>query len=136
MKVLLAKVLGAITPTTLMPSGLDETILSRDPEVIRAYRSDPLVHDRISFGFGKAGLDATDYAWNHAQEFSVPLLIMHGAADRNTYPHGSTDFAKLAARNNKDVTLQLWEGMYHEVHNEPEKEKVLQFMIDWLDRHV
>ena len=100
------------------------------------YESDPLVHDRISLGFGKAGLDATDYAWAHAQEFSVPLLIMHGAADRNTYPHGSADFAKLATRDNKDVTLKLWEGMYHEVHNEPEKEQVLQFIIDWLDRHV
>ena len=136
MKVMLAKVLGAIAPTRLLPSGLDDTILSRDPEVIRVYESDPLVHDRISLGFGKAGLDATDYAWAHAQEFSVPLLIMHGAADRNTYPHGSADFAKLAARDNKDVTLKLWEGMYHEVHNETEKEQVLQFIIDWLDRHV
>jgi acylglycerol lipase len=136
MKVMLAKLLGAIAPTTLIASGLDNSILSRDPEVIRVYESDPLVHDRISFGFGKAGLRATDYAWDHAEEFSVPLLIMHGAADRNTYPHGSADFAKLAAKNNKDVTLKLWEGMYHEVHNEPEKEQVLQFMIDWLDRHV
>jgi alpha-beta hydrolase superfamily lysophospholipase len=63
-------------------------------------------------------------------------LIIHGTADRNTYPHGSADFAKLATKKNKDVTLKLWEGLYHEIHNEPEKEQVLQFMIDWLDRHL
>ncbi len=136
LKVTVAKVLGSIAPTALIPSGLDISILSRDPAVIKAYNSDPLVHDRMSLGFGKAGLNATDYAWAHAEEFSVPLLIMHGAADRNTYPHGSADFSKLAAKNNKDVTLKLWDGLYHEVHNEPEKEQVIQFMIDWLDRHA
>lgn len=134
-KVILAKVLGSLAPTTLIPSGLDGTVLSRDPEVIKAYQSDPLVHDRMSLGFGKAGLNATDFAWKHAEEFSVPLLIMHGAADRNTYSHGSADFAKLAAKKYPDVTLKLWEGLYHEIHNEPEKDQVIQFMIDWLDRH-
>jgi acylglycerol lipase len=136
LKVIMAKVLGSIAPTTLLSSGLDNTMLSRDPAVIKAYNNDPLVHDRISLGFGKAGLNATDYAWEHAEEFSVPLLIMHGAADLNTYPHGSADFSKLAAKNNKDITLKLWEDMYHEVHNEPEKEQVIKYMIDWLDRHL
>jgi alpha-beta hydrolase superfamily lysophospholipase len=136
LKVTIAKALGSIAPTALIPSGLDISILSRDPEVIKAYNSDPLTHDRMSLGFGKAGLNATDYAWEHAEEFSLPLLIMHGVADRNTYPHGSADFSKLASKNNKDITLKLWDGMYHEVHNEPEKEQVIQFMIDWLDRHL
>lgn len=136
LKVTIAKVLGSIAPTVLIPSGLDNSVLSRDPAVIKAYNSDPLVHDRMSLGFRKAGLNATDYAWQHAEEFSVPLLIMHGAADRNTYPHGSADFSKLAAKNNKDITLKLWDGLYHEVHNEPEKEQVIRFMIDWLDKHL
>lgn len=136
LKVLMAKALGSIAPTTLISSGLDVTILSRDPDVIKAYHGDPLVHDRMSLGFAKAGLSATDYVWQNAEQFSIPLLIMHGAADRNTYPHGSADFSKLAAKNNPDVTLKLWEGLYHELHNEPEKEQVLRFMIDWLDRHL
>lgn len=136
MKVTLAKVMGSIAPTVLIPTGLDNTVLSHDPQVLDAYVKDPLVHDRISLAFGKAGLQATDYAWAHAEEFPVPLLIMHGTADRNTYSHGSSDFAKLASKKNPDVTLKLWDGMYHEVHNEPEKAQVIQFMIDWLDRHL
>ena len=136
LKVSLAKVMGSIAPTVLIPSGLDDTLLSHDPEVIRAYKADPLVHDRMSLAFGKAGLRATDYAWEHAAAFSVPLLIMHGTDDRNTYAHGSADFAMLASRSNPDVTLKLWEGMYHELHNELEQAQILHFMIDWLDRHL
>jgi alpha-beta hydrolase superfamily lysophospholipase len=135
LKVILAKLLGTIAPTVSIASGLDNSILSHDPAVVEAFDKDPLRHDRISLAFGKEGLLATDYAWAHAEEFSVPLLIMHGAADRNTYPHGSADFSKLAAKHNPDVTLKLWDGLYHEVHNEPEKAQVIQFMIDWLDRH-
>jgi acylglycerol lipase len=135
-KVVLVKTLGSVMPSTLIPSGLDMNILSRDPDVIKAYQQDPLVHDRLSLGFGKAGLQATDYVWSHAEEFSLPLLIMHGLADRNTYAAGSRDFAQLAARKNPDVTLKLWEGLYHEIHNEPEKKQVLDFVVQWLDRHV
>jgi alpha-beta hydrolase superfamily lysophospholipase len=135
-KVMLVKTLGSLMPSTRIGSGLDVNILSRDPEVIRIYQNDPLVHDSISFAFGKAGLQATNYAWSYAGEFSLPLLIMHGTADRNTYPDGSRDFAELAARNNPDVTLKLWAGLHHEIHNEPEKEQVFAFTIHWLDRHL
>lgn len=136
MKILMAKVLGSLAPSALIASGLETAAISRDPKIVDIYTHDPLVHDRISLAFGKAGLDATDYVWKHAEEFSVPLLIMHGSADRIAYPHGSEDFSKLASRNNRDITLKLWEGLYHEVHNDPEKEQVIQFMIDWLDRHL
>ena len=136
MKIIMAKLLGSLAPSTLIASGLETAAISQDQNIVDIYIKDPLVHDRISLGFGKAGLNATDFVWSHAEEFSVPLLIMHGTADRITSPHGSADFAKLAAKNNKDVTLKLWEGMYHEVHNEPDKEQVLRFIIDWLDRHL
>ncbi len=136
MKILMAKLLGSLAPSAQIASGLETAAISRDQNVVTVYVNDPLVHDRISLGFGKTGLDATDYVWSRAGEFSVPLLIMHGSADRITYPHGSENFAKLAAKNNQDITLKLWDGMYHEVHNEPEKEQVIQFMIDWLDRHL
>ncbi len=136
MKILMAKVLGSLAPSSLIASGLETAAISRDPKIVDVYVHDPLVHDRISLGFGKTGLTATDYVWSHAEEFSVPLLIMHGSADRITYSHGSESFSKLASKNNKDITLKLWDGLYHEVHNEPEKEQVIQFMIDWLDRHL
>ena len=134
-KALMARALGSIAPSVLLPDGLVVTDISHDPAVITAYRNDPLVHDRVSLGFGKSGLSATDYTWKHAGEFAPPLLLMHGTADRITYPSSSRDFAELAAKNNQDVLLKLWDGMYHEVHNKPHKEQVFKCMIDWLGTH-
>jgi alpha-beta hydrolase superfamily lysophospholipase len=61
---------------------------------------------------------------------------MHGTADRITYPGGSADFAGRAGETNRDVTLRSWDGLYHELHNEPEREEVFRAMVAWLDRHL
>lgn len=136
LKLLMVRLLGSLLPTTLLPSGLETAAISQDPSVIDRYNQDTLNHDRVSLAFGKAALGASDAVWGQAEEFRLPLLIMHGTADRITYSHGSADFAKAASKNNPDVTLKLWDGMYHELHNESVKADVFQFMIEWLDRHL
>ncbi|NWG05313.1 MAG: lysophospholipase [Chloroflexi bacterium] len=135
-KVALAKLLGSLAPAMTIPSGLDPQALSHDPEIIKAYIEDPLVHDKTSMGFGKAALNAIDLCFSRAKEFTPPLLLMHGKADRITYPSGSEDFVSLAREKNRDVTLKLWDGMYHEIHNEPGKAEVIRFMLEWLDNHL
>lgn len=132
-KIALVKLLGSLMPTMIIKSELEIAALSRDTDVLQAYVDDPLVHDKASLGLGKAGLSAIDLCFARARTFKPPLLIMHGKADRITYPSGSEDFAKLAGETNKDVTLKLWEGMYHEIHNEPEQKEVFKAMIEWMD---
>lgn len=133
-KIAMAKVLGTLIPAATIPSGLDATTISRDKAVVDKYVSDPLVHDKTSLGLGKAALTAIDVCFAHAKDFAYPLLIMHGKEDRLTYPSGSADFAKLAGEKNKDVTLRLWDGLYHEIHNEPEQAEVFKVMVEWLDK--
>ena len=135
-KIAIAKLLGSLAPTITLPSGLDASAISRDPAVVEKYVNDPLVHDKTSTGLGKAALAAIDLCFERAKEFKPPLLIMHGKADKIAYASGSEDFAKLASETNKDVTLKLWDGMYHEIHNEPEKAEVFKVMIEWLDKHL
>lgn len=135
-KIAMIKLLGTLAPTVTIPSGLETSALSRDLDVVNAYISDPLVHNKTSLGFGKAALKAIDLCFTRARDLTPPLLIMHGEADRLAYPSGSEDFASLACVTNRDVTLKLWDGMYHEIHNEPEKAEVFQFMIEWLDNHL
>jgi acylglycerol lipase len=132
-KVMMAKILGGIAPTALIASGLDTSTLSHDPEVERAYVADPLVHDKISLGFGKVMLGATTWALQHAHEFPLPLLLMHGAQDRLAFPSSSEEFAQAAG---KKATLVLWKDMYHETHNELEKAQVLQTAIQWMDKQL
>lgn len=135
-KVALVRMLGSLLPTVTVPSGLDAATVSRDLAVVDAYKNDPLIHYSSSLGFGKAALSAIDLCFARARDFPVPLLIIHGKSDKIAYYSGSEDFAKLVSAAGKEVTLKLWDHLYHEVHNEPEKEEVFQFMIAWLDRHL
>ena len=135
-KIAMARVLGTLMPTATIPSGLDAKTISRDVDVVDKYVNDPLVHDKTSLGLGKAALAAIDLCFARASEFAYPLLIMHGKADALTYPSGSEDFARLAGEKNKDVTLKVWDGLYHEVHNEPEQTEVFKAMVQWLDKHL
>jgi len=132
-KVIMARILGTLMPTMTLASGLDPKTLSRDPAVVQAYISDPLVHDRMTLGFGKIMLTAIPWTFEHAGELQLPLLIMHGTKDMLGYPRGSQEFAGLAPKER--VTLKMWDGFYHEIHNEPEKAEVFKVMLDWLDKH-
>jgi alpha-beta hydrolase superfamily lysophospholipase len=135
-KIAMVRLLGSLLPAITVQSGLDATTISRDPEIVAAYKNDPLVHDKASLGFGRAGLTAIDLCFARAKEFPAPLLIIHGKEDKITYFSGSEDFARLVREAGGDVTLKLWDGLYHEVHNDPEKAEVFQLMIEWLDRHL
>ena len=134
-KVAMVRLLGSLLSTVTVPSGLDAATISRDTAVVDAYKNDPLVHDSTSLGFGKAALTAIDLCFARAREFPAPLLIIHGKQDKIAYYSGSEEFAQQVRAAGKDVTLKVWDGLYHEVHNEPEKDEVFQLMIDWLDRH-
>lgn len=132
-KVMMARVLGTLMPSVAIPSGLNPNDISRKKEVIDAYVNDPLVHDRMTLGFGKIMLAVLPWTFEHAHEFSLPLLIMHGTDDKLGYPRGSEEFAGYVKKN---CTLKLWEGMYHEIHNEPEQDEVFAFMIDWMNSQL
>jgi alpha-beta hydrolase superfamily lysophospholipase len=131
MKVFLSKVGGLLLPTLKLKSGLDPTSLYHDAEVVKAYIDDPMVHDDISFGLARSSLDGISRAFARASEITIPLLVMHGSEDRLVFPSGSQDFCRLVK---SDCTLKIWDGMYHEIHNEPEKERVIDFMVDWMNQ--
>ncbi len=130
-KMLLARLLGSLVPTLTLPSELATEHLSRDPQVVIAYINDPLVHDRITTGLGRAGLQATSIVFERAAELTVPLLLVCCSGDQIAFPRGSERFARLAPPGL--VTLKRYEGLYHEPHNEPEKAEVLKDYIRWLD---
>jgi Lysophospholipase len=132
LKVLATRVLGRFLPEVTLPSGLDSSLISHDQAVVAAYGADPLVHDRVSLGFGHQALAAIDHVLAHAGELSVPLLVLHGGADRLTFPSGSE---ALAAGVRGDCTLHVHDGLYHELHHEPEREAVFDEIVAWLDAH-
>jgi len=133
LKVMMAKVLGSLMPNTSMDSGLDPKSISHDESVVQAYIDDPLVHDKVSLGFGKIMVGVTGWTLAHANEFPLPLLLLHGKADRIAFPSSSIEFA---ASLKEKCTLVLWDDAYHELHNEPEKEEVFKTMTLWMDARL
>jgi acylglycerol lipase len=129
----LGKVLYRIAPAMQMASGLDRKGLARDQAVIDAYGADPLVHDRISARLGMDFIDAGTWALHHAGEWMLPLLLMHGADDRLSSADGSREFATKAGAQ---CTLRVWDGLYHEIHNEPEQQQVFEVVLRWLQSTV
>ncbi len=132
-KLALGRVLYRLWPLFSMSNEVNPQALSRDRGIARAYTSDPLVHNRVTARAGLDVLQAGRWAIDHAPEFSLPLLIVHGGADAIASPEASRRFAE---RVPSAVTLRVWEGLYHEVHNEPERQAVLAFVLGWLQEHT
>lgn len=128
-KVLLASVVKSVMPGMTQPSGLKTEFLSHDPEVVNLYRTDELVHGLISVGLYNSAIKAAEESLERAGEISVPLLIAHGRDDMITSPSGSVDIASAAPH----ATLKLWDGGYHELHNDLMKEEHFEFITDWIN---
>lgn len=131
---LLIRLIAWLAPTAPL-IGLDPAGVSRDPEVVRAYVSDPLVHHgklsaRLISEMSRTMRDTLA----RAPEISLPLLILHGDKDVLTSPQGSADFH--AGAGSADKTLKVYPGLYHEIFNEPEKDAVLGDMTTWLEAHL
>jgi alpha-beta hydrolase superfamily lysophospholipase len=129
-KVQLASMVRFVLPSLVQPSGLIHEHLSHDEKVISAYRNDPLVHDRISVSLFHGAMNSAKYCLEHASELKVPTLLIHGSDDPICSPDGSREFA---SKTNK-VKLKIWDAGYHELHNEPFKEEVFKYIVDWIKK--
>lgn len=134
LQVALVRAINKVYGGLRIPNGLDLEGLARDPEVIRAYTKDPLVHNQVSVRLALGMFESGEWALAHAAGFPLPLLLVHGTQDKLTSAKASEEFAAQVPGGR--CTLKLWEGFYHETHNEPEQAQVLQFMIDWLNRSM
>jgi alpha-beta hydrolase superfamily lysophospholipase len=128
-KLLLATIAKKIMPGLTQPSGLNSDSLSHDPEVVAAYRNDPLVHGMISAGLFASMTAAAAETLERASEISIPILLAHGRDDMATSPAGSVDVAGSTPL----ATLKLWEGGYHELHNDLVKDEHFTFIIEWIE---
>ncbi len=114
---------------------LDSRFLSRDPGVIKAYNNDPFVCNEGLFAGTILGfLRAIDIIQGQMEKVKSPLLILHGTDDRLADLEGSRELYSRASSTDK--TLDLYQDFYHELFNEPGKEKVFADVVSWLDAHL
>jgi len=133
LKVSVAKLMKSLLPSLILSNPMELAALSRDPAVVEAARTDPDYHNLVSTRFGADLLQSFDWFASQKGPFPLPLLVMQGTADRVVDPTASLDFA---GRLQGDITIKTWDGFYHELHNEPERNQVIDFMIEWVSRHL
>ena len=134
LKVHAVKILGRILPR-LPVEKLDSGSISRDAHVVAQYENDPLVyHGSIPAATAAAGVRAIGEIKRREQDLELPVLVMHGTTDRLAGVEGSKRFYRRVRSDDK--TLKLYEGLYHEIFNEPEKERVMEDLLEWLQAHA
>ncbi len=110
---------------------LDSSHLSHDPQVKIKYDEDELVYSKgIPARTGAELLSMMDEIQANMEQFDLPLLLMHGTEDDLTNIVGSKMLYSKASSTDK--TLKLYEGFYHEILNEVEKDKVMQDILEWI----
>lgn len=119
-----------LLPNLQVSNGLNPKWVSRDPQVVRAYRADPLVHDRITPRLARFIVDAGPAVQLRARLWRVPTLLMWAGRDRCVSPDGSAAFAEEAPE--RVVTSLVFPQLYHEIFNEPERGHVLRHLSRWL----
>jgi len=132
-KMAMLRAMVGVWPSLSISSGLEMDALSRDSEVVQAYRNDPLTHGRISARLAMDMLRNGEWNMAHASDLPCPVLLMHGSADRITSAKATREFALRAG---DACTLKIWKGFFHELHNEPGKDNVLAFALDWMEGEI
>lgn len=128
----MANIMGSIFPALIQPAGLVVEHLSHDQKVVDAFKNDPLNHNKISLGLFHSAMSAASNALKVAASLNIPLLLMHGTDDLICSPEGSSEFASKTTM----AELKLWDGGYHELHNEFFKYDVFNYILNWIERLI
>jgi len=134
MTITMGKLLSKITPKAGLLA-LDAKAVSKDPAVVEAYVTDPLVYTgKITARLAAEMLRAMQRVTDEVGTISLPMIIVQGKADKLVDPSGAQMLYDKSGSTDK--TLKMYDGLYHEVFNEPEREQVLTDVENWLESHL
>ena len=114
---------------------LDTNYLSHDREVVDTYNADPQVfHGKMPVRLSAEMLSAMKRVEEEFHKVTLPLFILHGGGDKIVEPEGGKLLYEKAG--SKDKTMKIYDGLYHEVHNEPEREMMFKDLEEWLEARL
>jgi len=133
-KLSVAKILSSIAPGLQLSTDLPVEGISRDAAIVEAYKNDPLVHGVFSTRGSVEVLNTQQLVMNEANQIKLPLLILHGTDDPiASYTKSETFYQQAGSPDKKHIA---YEGFYHEVLNELEKDRVISDIVHWMDNHL
>jgi alpha-beta hydrolase superfamily lysophospholipase len=130
-QVLLLSLISRIAPALGMIQ-LDAEAVSRDPQVVADYKADPLVFlGKVPARTAREMMHAISTYPARVESMQLPCLLMHGSADSLVLAKDAQPLFDAIA--SPDKTVRIFDGLYHEIFNEPERLEVLGIVKDWLD---
>ncbi len=132
--VMLGKMMKNIKPDFTQAAELSADGLSRDENYVKTYKDDELVHNKMSSALGMGMMENGKWLLEQNDKLNVPTLLMHGSGDKITSPSASQQFANNMKGDH--LTFKMWNELYHEMHNELEKEKFFDYTIKWINKHL
>ncbi|MDD5570905.1 MAG: lysophospholipase [Bacteroidales bacterium] len=128
---LTAEFISKIFPQLSMSNGLKASDLSQDEAIIENRREDTFVHNKISVKLFCLIEEAAKQILSEKNKINIPLLIMHGTNDRIISFDATKSYSQTAGNI---TTFKVWENFYHELHNDVGKEKVFEYIADWIEK--
>lgn len=132
-KLALAGIMKNLWPSLTQPTGLNVNHISRIPEEVERYTTDPSIHDQMSVAFFQAIHPAGQFALTKAHEWRTPILIGHGLCDAITSASASQEFYGNLPKSTDKTSFWVEQG-FHELHHEPERDAWLQAQIQFINR--
>ncbi len=133
-RLLVGKLLSRVWPSFTLNTGIDLTAASRDEKVLATYAQDTLRHTLATARLATEFFTTVDWVNAHAADWQLPLLILHGGADRVALPEGSKIFYQRVSC--LDKLIVEYPGAYHELQNDLNYQEVLTDLENWLEQHL
>lgn len=111
-----------------MENGINPKLLSHDAKVVDEYINDPLVHSQITARAGMMVINRGQWILGHAKNYKNKMLVMVGSGEGIVNKEAIDQFCK----NAPNITYMVWPDFYHELHNEPGKNQVFDYSLNWL----
>lgn len=132
LKTALVTGIARLIPLFPFPNGVNPQHLSHDPCVVEAYQKDPLITRSLTARCAVALNRAMKGSPALARRLKVPCLILQAGSDEVCDPDATARFARSVKE--APVTFRRYDGMYHELFNETERERVIFDLCTWLEK--
>ncbi|MFW9807393.1 MAG: alpha/beta hydrolase [Candidatus Thorarchaeota archaeon] len=130
----MASFLSKLNVKMYFSNGLDYELISRNPEIVKDNREDPLRFDKATPRYAIEGLNASKEAFTFANKIVDPVLLQQSGDDMILDPDRNKEFFDNIA--SMDKTWKLYPGLYHEPYHEEGGEEVFADMFNWLENHL
>ena len=134
LKITIGRIMSRFYPRFSLDTGIDTTTSSRDPEVVKSFNEDTMIHHQGTARLATEFLNTTAWIEANLDKLQVPILILQGGADLITLPESSRSLYEGITFVDKEI--REYPESYHQLQNDLDCQKVFADIDNWLGKHL